>query len=194
MLMEMLPEQLDETAIRYFQTIHTNTMRMDDLITELLALSRVNRTRINTETIAMTKLVQQVVDECLPERRTIDITIEDMPDIKGDKILLTQVWHNLVENAIKFTSRNPAPRIVIRGARKNGNVVYSIQDNGVGFDPAYAKKLFGVFQRLHGQDEFEGTGIGLAIVARIVRRHGGEAWAEGIEHQGATFYFSIPTQ
>ena len=124
--------------------------------------------------------------------RTIEFFAEDLPVAQGDISLLRQVWVNLLSNAIKYTGKKTRAIILVKGADEGNRVVYSIQDNGVGFDMKYAGKLFGVFQRLHSEEEFEGTGIGLANVKRIVERHGGEVWAEAKVNEGATFYFSLP--
>jgi light-regulated signal transduction histidine kinase (bacteriophytochrome) len=140
-----------------------------------------------------TKLVQNVLDELKQQLdgRRIEIKIGELPACHGDPALLKQVWVNLISNAVKYT-RGREPAIVeISGARENNENVYFVRDNGAGFDMQYADKLFGVFQRLHRNDEFEGTGVGLAIVQRIIHRHGGRVWAEAEINQGATFYFTL---
>jgi light-regulated signal transduction histidine kinase (bacteriophytochrome) len=124
--------------------------------------------------------------------RNIDWVIGDLPSVRGDYALLRQVWVNRLENAAKYTKQVKVPRVEIGSREEDEEIVFSVSDNGVGFDMQHASKLFGVFQRLHSQDEFEGTGIGLAIVKRIITRHGGRVWAESRPNEGATFYFSLP--
>jgi light-regulated signal transduction histidine kinase (bacteriophytochrome) len=125
---------------------------------------------------------------------TLNFSIENLPEIFADPTYIKQVWINLISNAVKFSAFKELPLIKIGGYVENGYHVYWIKDNGVGFNQEYAHKLFGVFQRLHRSDEFEGTGVGLAIVQRIIHRHGGKVWAEGKENDGATFYFSLPSE
>ena len=142
----------------------------------------------------MAAMARAVYRELAPPdvRDQFTFTLGDLPPAYGDPTLIRQVWSNLISNAIKYTRPSPLHQIEIRGNIEGGRCVYSIRDSGVGFDPEFAGKMFGVFQRLHHGLEFEGSGVGLAIVQRIVRRHGGEAWAEGALNQGATFYFSLP--
>jgi light-regulated signal transduction histidine kinase (bacteriophytochrome) len=125
-------------------------------------------------------------------RKRIDFQVDAAPPVMGDMSLLRQVWVNLISNAIKFSSRRRRAVIRVHGENTEGEVVYSVQDNGVGFDMQYADKLFGVFQRLHSVREFEGNGVGLALVQRVIHRHGGRVWAEGQIGKGATFNFSLP--
>ena len=145
--------------------------------------------------VDLRNLIDDVVRELQPEMqgRNIEWRIGDLPAVQADPIMLRQVWVNLLNNAIKYTRQRPAALIEI-GSQRNGagETVFSIRDNGAGFDMQYASKLFGVFQRLHSAGEFEGTGIGLANVRRIVQRHGGRTWAEGRVGEGAVFYFSLP--
>jgi two-component system sensor kinase len=142
----------------------------------------------------MRALVVSVFNEVVPEavRASFTLTVGTLPEAWGDPVLVRQVWTNLIANAVKFTSHSPVKEIEIGGAIEAPNRMYYIKDSGVGFNPAYAGKLFGAFQRLHKPEEFEGNGIGLAIVQRIIHRHGGRVWAEGSENAGATFRFSIP--
>jgi two-component system, sensor histidine kinase and response regulator len=120
------------------------------------------------------------------------VEVADLPPVSADRALLRQVWINLVGNAVKYSSKRAAPRVSVGGREEGGECVYWVRDNGAGFDMRYASKLFGVFQRLHREDEFPGTGVGLAIVERIVSRHGGRVWAEGRPDAGACFYFALP--
>lgn len=142
----------------------------------------------------MAELARSVYDE-LVSREVSDVytlTMTTLPEAEGDPTLLRQVWTNLIANAIKFTRPRDKRRIEVGAYTDNGMVIYFVRDNGVGFNPAYTHKLFGAFQRLHKADEFEGTGVGLAIVQRIVHRHGGRVWAEGEVDSGATFYLALP--
>ncbi len=142
----------------------------------------------------MTKMAMSMLNEAAsPEiQEKLEFTIDPLPVCFADPIFIKQVWINLISNAIKFSSLKMKPEIKISGYRENKYNVYYISDNGVGFNPEYSHKLFGVFQRLHKANEFEGTGVGLAIVQRIIHRHGGKVWAESKEGRGATFYFSLP--
>jgi len=187
-------EKLDEEGRRLLSIIRANTRKMDRLITDLLALSRATQNELNYTTLDMRALVEAIYDEVVPEeiRRQFKFTLGALPAVRGDAVLLRQVWVNLISNAIKYTSKSPVKEIEIGGFIKGAEVVYYIKDTGVGFNPDYAGKLFGAFQRLHKAEDFEGSGIGLAIVQRIIRRHEGQVWAEGAENAGATFSFSIP--
>jgi light-regulated signal transduction histidine kinase (bacteriophytochrome) len=164
------------------------------LIDDLLTFSRLSRAKMQSSEIDMKKLANKVFNELTtPEtRKRIVFRVGELPSIAGDAALMNQIWVNLLSNAIKFSSGKK--RIVIEvGSSQNENEhVYYVRDNGAGFEMEYVGKLFGVFQRLHSETEFEGTGVGLAIVQRIVHRHGGRVWAEGEVGKGATFYFSIP--
>ena len=120
------------------------------------------------------------------------ITVNSLPSSRGDPTLLQHVWSNLLANAVKYSSQVDAPDITVGASKDGDEIVYYVRDNGAGFDMQYAHKLFGVFQRLHGQEEFPGTGVGLAIVHRVVTRHGGRVWAESVPGRGATFYFTLP--
>ena len=169
---------------------------MGRLIDDLLSFSRMGRGELNITCVDHEKLVRRLIAETTLDREhTIQWQIAELPASQGDEAMLQQVWFNLLENAAKYSSRAKPPRIQI-GARTDEHapdeIIYFVRDNGVGFDMKYASKLFGVFQRLHSSSEFEGTGIGLANVQRIVTRHGGRIWAESEVGQGATFYFSLP--
>jgi light-regulated signal transduction histidine kinase (bacteriophytochrome) len=193
-LQQEYEHKLDDEGKRLLGIIRTSTNKMDHLITDILALSRVSRNQLNFLPIDMTALVNSVFDEIVsPEAlERVAFKVSDLPELKGDPILIRQVWTNLISNAIKYSQPEENPTIEINGVVKDGNCTYSIRDNGVGFNPKYSDKLFGLFQRLHKESEFEGTGVGLAIVQRIVHRHGGQVWAEGEVGKGATFYFTIP--
>jgi signal transduction histidine kinase len=189
-----LASGLDETGRRYMDTISSSVRRMGDLIDDLLALSRVGRAEMGIVRVPLGRLVAEVLTELEPEAkgRRIEWRIEPLPEVRGDPILLRQALVNLISNALKYTRKQPQARIEIGAGSPNGETVVFVRDNGVGFDMHYAHKLFGVFQRLHSAEEFEGTGIGLANVRRIIQRHGGRTWAEGVPGQGAAFYFSLP--
>jgi light-regulated signal transduction histidine kinase (bacteriophytochrome) len=167
---------------------------MDQLINDLLSLSRITQVSSNNIIINMKSLVQSIIDENISteDKEKIKFSITELPECYGDHTLMDQVWSNLIINAIKYSRPKANPVIEIKGYYDNNQIVYCIKDNGVGFNPKYKSKLFGVFQRLHSSDDFEGTGIGLAIVKRIIQKHGGTVWAEGEEGIGATFYFTIP--
>ena len=186
---------LPEKSQRYLETISKSAKRMGDLIDDLLAFSRVGRAALQKTDVDLNQLVQETLRDFQAEtnERNIAWNIHPLPAVRADRALLRLVLVNLISNAVKFTGARAEARIEI-GAQTNGGneTVIFIRDNGAGFDPHYADKLFGVFQRLHSEREFAGTGIGLANVQRIIHRHGGRAWAEGAVDGGATFYFSIP--
>ena len=185
---------LDPETTRLLNLVQDNARRMAQLIDDLLAFSRVGRHELSIQRIDMAGLVKSVWDELAAQEqvRRFDFTMEPLAEACGDLSLMRQVWTNLLSNAIKFTSHCEFGRIEI-GSRSGdtNDMVYFIRDNGVGFDMKYADKLFGVFQRLHSSKEFPGTGVGLALVQRIIIRHGGRVWAEGAVNAGATFYFSL---
>jgi signal transduction histidine kinase len=186
---------LDEKSSRYLQTISESATRMGQLIDDLLVFSRMGRQEMLHATVNLEQLVKSVLHDLRHDTQTREIswTIGALPEVKGDPAMLRQVFSNLIANAIKFTATRPLAKIEIGSdERSPAEMVFYVRDNGVGFDMQYAGKLFGVFQRLHRADEFEGTGIGLANVRRIVHRHGGRTWAESTLDQGATFYFSLP--
>jgi light-regulated signal transduction histidine kinase (bacteriophytochrome) len=170
---------------------------MGDLIDDLLAFSRLGRTELRKTEVDLDELVQETLTDFQVEtkERNIAWKIDPLPPVRADRALLRMVLVNLMSNAVKFTSARTEAKIEIGCAPiENDETVIFIRDNGAGFDPEYTGKLFGVFQRLHSPTEFEGTGIGLANVQRIIHRHGGRAWAEGVVDVGATFYFSIPNK
>jgi len=194
MLEEDYARALDDEGRRLLGVIRENSQRMGALIDDLLAFSRLGRKPITASGIDMNSLVAEVLRELRPAAATngLKTTIADLPPASGDRTLLKQVWVNLLSNAIKFSGRNAQPVIEVDGNSNGTENVYRVRDNGAGFDMQYYGKLFGVFQRLHGQDEYPGTGVGLAIVQRVVARHGGRVWAEGKINAGATFYFALP--
>jgi two-component system sensor kinase len=169
---------------------------MGKLIDDLLAFSRLSRKQIQPAQVDMKTLATSVFGELTtePARERIDFKVGKLPTATGDPALLHQVWVNLLSNAIKFTSKRERAVIEVGTKRSDEEAVYYVRDNGAGFDIQYVDKMFGVFQRLHSEDEFEGTGVGLAIVQRIVQRHGGRVWAEGEVDKGATLYFSLPRE
>ena len=188
---------LSEQSLRHLATISQSAKRMGDLIDDLLDFSRVGRAALHKTEIHLDELVRETLGDFQAETkgRNIAWNIHPLPAVQADRTLLRMALVNLISNAVKFTGARAEAKIEI-GCAPNGNgqTEIFIRDNGVGFDPQYADKLFGVFQRLHSHDEFEGTGIGLANVQRIIHRHGGRVWAEGVVDGGATFYFSIPKQ
>ena len=185
---------LDDEGKRICNVIITEAQRMGDLIDDLLSFSRLSRKEIQSARVDMKALVYSVYGELTrePDRERIDFKVGKLPATEGDPALLHQVWVNLVSNAIKFSSKKDRAVIEVGTKKSDRENIYCIRDNGAGFDIQYVDKLFGVFQRLHSEDEFEGTGVGLAIVQRIVQRHGGRVWAEGEVDKGATFYFALP--
>jgi signal transduction histidine kinase len=188
--------RLDTTSLRYLNAIVESADRLGWLIDDLLAFSRTGRAEMQTQRVELDELVREVRRELASEvvDRRITWKIAPLPPVRGDPILLRQVWVNLLSNAIKFTAPRPEAHIEIGAIPPDagsGDVTLFVRDDGVGFDPQYTHKLFGVFQRLHREEEFEGTGIGLATVYRIVRRHGGRVWAEGELDHGATFYLTL---
>ena len=192
-VLEDFGSQLPEEGKRHLERIRDGGRQMGVLIDDLLAFSQLSRQLVNRQKINTAKLVQNVLEELKPQLdgRRIEIKIGELPACHGDPALLKQVWVNLISNAVKYTRGREPAIIEIGCAPENNEDVYFVRDNGAGFDMQYADKLFGVFQRLHSADEFEGTGVGLAIVQRIIHRHGGRVWAEAKVNQGATFYFTI---
>jgi signal transduction histidine kinase len=185
---------LSPEAQRYLEMIRGNTHQMGALIDGLLSFSRLGRQGMVRRPVDVRRLVEDVLQELRPdlEGRTVELVIGDLPPCDADPILLRQVYANLVGNAVKFTGKREAARIEIGSRLLEGERVWFVGDNGVGFDMAYSGKLFQTFQRLHRSDEYEGTGIGLALVQLIVERHGGTIWADATEARGATFSFTIP--
>ena len=185
--------QMDGEGRRLLRVIRDNTDNMGRLIDDLLAFSRVGKRPLTPVPIDMRELACQVFSTLVPEEgRRIEFSCDPLPEVVGDPTMLQQVWVNLLSNAVKFSARALRPAISIRGQRQDREVIYHVSDNGVGFEMSLSPKLFGVFQRLHSGEDFEGTGVGLALVQRIVLRHGGRIWAEGRVGQGATFSFALP--
>ena len=195
-LKEEYEDSLGEEGARYVDVIASSSRKMSCLIDDLLEFSKLGRQPVNKQPVAMNALVAEVVAEMLrtPQEARPIIETGVLPDAEADPSLIRQVWVNLLSNAIKYSSRGPEPRIEISGRTRGRENVYSVRDNGAGFDPAQAAKLFVVFQRLHSAEEFPGTGVGLAIVQGVVSRHGGRVWAEGKVNEGATFTFTLPSR
>ncbi len=191
MLAERAKGRLDEEDIRLLTVVRTSSKKMGQLIDDLLHFSRVNRTELRRSLTDMSALVQEAWWE-VGEGFTGNIVVESLPSATVDRALCKQVWINLLANAVKYTSKVTSATITVTGETTEIEYYYHVQDNGAGFDMRFAHKLFGVFQRLHSDDEFTGTGVGLAIVARIVGRHGGRVWAEAEVGKGATFHFALP--
>jgi PAS domain S-box-containing protein len=196
MIEEDYAERLDEEGRRFLAVIRGNSKRMGALIDDLLEFSRLGRRPVAKSAVDMDSLAREVIEDNLAQHpeRAPRIEVAALPAAHADPRLLRQVWVNLVANAFKYTSKAPSPEIQITGRATEREVIYSVRDNGVGFDMEYCDKLFQVFQRLHRSDEFGGTGVGLAIVHRVVSRHGGRVWAAGKVGQGAEFSFALPKE
>ncbi|MBI3873387.1 MAG: PAS domain S-box protein [candidate division Zixibacteria bacterium] len=188
--------QLDTEGHRLLDVVRENSGRMGQLIDDLLQFSRLGRKDIEPRTVDMTALVHRTVERLRPDMgdRKIALHLHPLPPASGDAALLEVVWTNLLSNAIKYTRPRAEAQIEVSGEIVDGHRVYRVRDNGVGFDMQYAQKLFGVFQRLHPATEFEGTGVGLALVQRILHRHGGRVWVDAKPDQGAVFEFELPTE
>jgi light-regulated signal transduction histidine kinase (bacteriophytochrome) len=185
--------QLPEDGQRYLQTIRAGAQKMGALIDDLLTFARLNRKALSKRSFDSLKLVREALDELgcpWPERR-VEIRIGELPPGIGDPALLKQVWLNLLSNALKYTRKREDAIIEIGCTRIHGVDTFFVRDNGTGFDMRFADKLFGVFQRFHRAEDYEGTGVGLAIVQRIVVRHGGRVWADASVGKGATFNFTL---
>jgi len=194
LLQERIKSRRDEKAGHYMASIAGSAKKMGMLIDDLLDFSRMGRAELQKDKMSLNDIMRSVILESQHEVKMRDVVwdIDELPEVYGDKSLLRLVIVNLVSNAVKFTSTRPQAKIRIGCKDEGDNFTFFITDNGVGFDMKYVDKLFGVFQRLHTQQEFEGTGIGLANVQRIINRHGGKVWAEGTLGGGATFYFTLP--
>lgn len=193
-LLEDYADKLDDEGKKYLAVVHKNTVRMGQLIDDLLAFSKLGRAPLRRDRVELGNLVKDIVEDLhsyAPERN-IDFRIAELPAVSGDGSMLRQVFVNLLSNAVKFTRKKEAATIDVSITTEGGQHTITVKDNGAGFDMAFANKLFGVFQRLHRADEFEGTGVGLAIVERVLTRHGGSIRAESVLGEGATFHVTLP--
>jgi signal transduction histidine kinase len=192
-LLEECAAHLDSQGQHYLQRVEHNALRMGRLIDALLAFSRLTRQPLVKQTVSVVALVQQAFEDLRVDResRQVDTCIGALPSCQADPILLRQALLNLLSNALKFTRQREVARIEVGYQISDGKCAYYVRDNGVGFDMRYVHKLFGVFERLHREEDFEGTGIGLALTQRIIQRHGGHIWAEAVVGEGATFYFTL---
>jgi PAS domain S-box-containing protein len=192
-LLKKLATQVDEESRDWLQRVCDNAVQMGQLVDDLLAFSRLGRKPLSTKKLRTAEIVNQVVRDRRQQAggRDVVVTVGDLPNVLGDAVLFKQVVVNLVDNAFKYTRTREHAKIEIGWREQAGEQVFYIRDNGVGFDMRYAEKLFGVFERLHRAEDFEGTGVGLAIVQRIIQRHGGRVWAESAVDKGATFYFAM---
>ena len=192
-LLEDYYELLDEDGKDYLQRVRASSQRMAELIDDMLQLSRVTRSELTREEVDLSATARSIASELQTSepQRLVKFKIADQLEAKCDPRLMRAVLENLFRNAWKFTSAHETAQIQFGMTKADGKSTYFVSDDGAGFDMAYADKLFGAFQRLHSTEEFEGTGIGLATVQRIIHRHGGRIWAEGLVDKGATFYFTI---
>jgi light-regulated signal transduction histidine kinase (bacteriophytochrome) len=182
---------LDDEGKRITRIITSSAQKMGHLIDDLLEFSRTGKQPLQKFLTNMQKTVTEIIEEIAPRSQNIVWNIGNLHDANVDSRLFRQVWYNLISNAIKYSSKNDKPEITIGSKKTENKTVYYVRDNGVGFDPNYKHKLFKVFQRLHDPEEYEGTGVGLALVEKIISRHGGNVWAEAEENKGASFYFSL---
>lgn len=195
-LLEDYAHKLDADGKEAMDEIISNSKRMGELIDNLLEFSRIGKLDVSLVNVNMPEMVEAIVAELklVEPKRSIDVIINPMPKAKGDRNMLRQVFLNLIANAFKYSGKKENAVIEIGGAEEEGNYVYYVKDNGAGFDMQYYEKLFGVFQRLHSNNEFEGTGVGLALVQRIVLKHSGKVWATGKVNEGACFYVALPNK
>lgn len=196
LLQKNYAEKIDAEGNRLIAAVTKNALRMGNLIRDLLRFAQIDRCELAMQRVDMDAMVHSVRDElnATEPQHTIEFTIAPLHAAFGDPAMLKQVWTNLLTNAVKFTRQRELPRIEIGSRNDGGEIVYWVKDNGAGFDMSHAEKLFRAFERLHRQDQFEGTGVGLAIVQSVIRRHRGRIWAEGKPDEGATFYFALPMQ
>ena len=194
MLLEEYDNKLDAEGKEYLSKMSNGTIRMGLIIDDLLSLSKTTHAELRHDTVDLSSLARncsQELQEAQPEH-SVEVIVEDGLFARGDLSLLSVMFTNLFGNAFKFSSKVPHPRIEFKSLHKEGQTLFCISDNGHGFNMKYSQRIFAPFERLHTQDEFSGTGIGLAIVQRIVERHGGAIWAESAEGQGAKFFFKLP--
>ncbi|HZY79731.1 MAG TPA: response regulator [Cyclobacteriaceae bacterium] len=186
-------EILGDEGKRLLTVIQRNALKMNSLIDDLLEFSRLGKKELGRQVVDMKAIVENLVSEVnSTAKQPVVFNVDEIPSAQADLALITQVWTNLISNAVKYSGKKSNPVVSVSSYPENGHTVYVVKDNGAGFEMSYADKLFGVFQRLHKQEDFEGTGIGLAIIHRVITRHGGKVWAEGKVDEGATFYFSLP--
>lgn len=191
-LLEDYRDKIDSEGNRRLNIVRDNAQRMGQLISDILAFSRMGRAQLSFADIDMVELTQSIFHELKPSDHPVELRMAALPQARGDRALLRQVMVNLLSNAIKYSRPKPLSIIEVGASIGSDEIIYFVKDNGVGFDMRYTDKLFGVFQRLHSADEFEGTGIGLAIVKRIITKHGGRVWAEAVLGEATTIYFSLP--
>jgi light-regulated signal transduction histidine kinase (bacteriophytochrome) len=193
-VIEDYEDKLDEEGVRLLNIIRENTKKMGQLIDDILLLSRAGRQEMKISELDITSLAQNIYKDFQQdtEHRNVNYKVDNLPRVKADRALITQVLTNLIGNALKFTRQKENAEIEVGFNEDKENYIYFVKDNGAGFNMKYYDKLFGLFQRLHSQDEFEGTGVGLSIVQRIISRHNGRVWGEGEEGKGATIFFSLP--
>ncbi len=192
-VLEDYSNKLEDEAVQYLNIIISNAKRMGQLIDDLLAFSKIGKREVSKIPLNMEMITTEVLEEIKDVSKQVDININEMLKTKGDKSMIKQVMTNLVSNALKYSMKEKEPKIEVGSYHLNGDNIYYVKDNGVGFDMQYYDKLFGVFERLHNHGDFEGTGVGLALVHRIITKHEGRVWAEAEVNNGATFYFSLPS-
>jgi PAS domain S-box-containing protein len=192
-VLEKYAPVLDATGQHYLHRVRAGIERMSHLINDLLAFSQLSRQPLRKQRVSPAEIARQALEELRPEYgpRALHVQLEPLPECQADPALLRQVFANLLSNALKYSRQREKPQIQVGCRQRDHETVYFVSDNGAGFDLRYADRLFGIFQRLHSDDAFEGTGVGLAIVQRIIHRHGGRIWAEAEVDQGATFYFTL---
>jgi PAS domain S-box-containing protein len=193
-LEEEFTDGMNEEGKQTLTIVQKNAAKMNELISDLLEFSKIGKMELRKSEVHTGQLVQTVLDGIKNSLQFhANIEIKKLFSVYADQALLTQVWANLISNALKYSAKTKDPKIEIGAVSEKDEVIFYVKDNGAGFDMKYIDKLFGVFQRLHGALEFEGTGVGLSIVKRIIEKHGGRVWAEGKVNEGASFYFSLPT-
>jgi light-regulated signal transduction histidine kinase (bacteriophytochrome) len=192
-LLEEHNAELSPDAQHYLGLVRSNAVQMGHLIDDLLTFSRTSRQPLAKRLVNPAEVVEQVLEELQGELqgRNVEVIVGDLPPCQADPAIMKRVFFNLISNAVKFTRKKDEAHIDIGSINNEGMTAYFVKDNGIGFDMNYSSKLFGVFSRLHSESDYEGTGVGLALVARIVHRHGGRVWAEAEVNKGATFYFTL---